>query len=298
MKSFQIFKITSEHAGLTVEQYLRQVLQYSGRNIQRLTRQKGVILNSKTAFLQKKIKPNDTLRISVLPDTSYGVQPEQGFIEILYEDDYMLVINKPAGQLVHPAGHTTAGTLANHLAFDLQQRGILNTIRPIHRLDRDTSGCIIFAKNANSQFILEQQLKTNVLKRTYWALVAGKVFPPCGIIDAPIGAHPTRSNRRAVSSQGESAVTHYRTVSNFLESSLLELTLDTGRTHQIRIHLAYLGYPIIGDTMYGIRSPLISRQCLHAYSVCFRHVRDDSEISVYAPLPADFSSVIASSTEE
>ncbi len=293
MKSFQLFKIATDQAGLTVEQYLRQVLQYSGRSIQRLTRQKGVLLNGQAAYLQKKLKYNDTLRVLIQSDNSYGFHPEQGSIAILYEDNYMLVVNKPPGQLVHPTGHTSHGTLANFLAFDLQQRGILTTIRPIHRLDRDTSGCVIIAKDANSQFILEQQLKNNVLIRTYRALVKGKIFPANGTIDIPIGPHPTRPNRRSVVSQGDPAITHYRTVNTFTNSTLLELTLDTGRTHQIRVHLAHLGCPIIGDKMYGVSSPLISRQCLHANSVCFQHIKDDCKISIHAPLPADFDKILS-----
>jgi 23S rRNA pseudouridine1911/1915/1917 synthase len=294
MKSFTTYKVSEEHAGLTIENYLKQILQYSGRKIQKLTRQKGILLNGKSVYLQKKIKPEDTVRILVFEDTGYGVQPEQGVTEVLYEDDYLLVLNKPAYQLVHPTGQTTSGTLANYLAYQLQQRGIVNTVRPVHRLDRDTSGCVIFAKDSRSQFILEEQLKARTLQRTYWALVKGIVDPSSGMIDAPIGPHPKLPNRRAINGQGEQAVTHYRTIRSFPEASLVELTLDTGRTHQIRLHLAHLGYPIIGDGMYGVRSPWISRQALHAESVRFQHVKDKQEITVHAPLPTDFTHAIDS----
>lgn len=289
MKSFNTYKISKEYVGLTIEDYLKQILKYSGRKIQKLTRQKGILLNGKTVYLQKKIKTNDTLRVLVFADTAYGVQPEEGAIEVLYEDDYLLVLNKPAYQLVHPTARTTSGTLANYLAYQLEQRGIVSTVRAVHRLDRDTSGCVIFAKDSHSQSILEQQLKARTLKRTYWALVRGIVDPPSGTIDAPIGPHPSRPNRRAINEQGEQAVTHYRTIRNLTDTSLLELTLDTGRTHQIRLHLAHLGFPIIGDGMYGVRSPWIARQALHATSISFRHVKDNREITVNAPLPTDFS---------
>ena len=292
MKSFTSYKVSKEHAGFTIEAYLKQILQYSGRKIQKLTRQKGIQLNGKTAFLQKKIKAEDALRVLISEDITYGVVPEKGSIEILYEDDYLLVLNKPAHQLVHPAGRTTTGTLANFLAYELQQRGLLTTIRPIHRLDRETSGCVIFAKDSHSQYILEQQLKERILKRTYWALVKGIVSPPSATIDAPIGQHHSLPNRREISEKGEEAITHYSTVQTFLETSLLELTLDTGRTHQIRLHLAHIGYPIIGDGMYGVRSPIISRQALHASSISFKHVKNKEEITVKAPLPADFVHII------
>lgn len=292
MKSFTTYKVAQEHAGFVLETYLKQILQYSGRKIQKLTRQKGILLNGKAVFLQKKVKLGDTVRVLNSEDTTYGVQPEQGSVEILYEDDYMIVANKPAYQLVHPTGQTTSGTLANYLAYELQQRNSVCTVRPVHRLDRETSGCIIFAKDSRSQFILEQQLKERTLKRTYWALVKGIVTPAVGIIDAPIGKHPSLPNRRAVNQQGEAAITHYRTIQNFADTSLVELTLDTGRTHQIRIHLAHLGYPIIGDGMYGIRTPWMNRQALHATAISFTALKDNQEITIQAPLPMDFSHAI------
>ncbi|MBP2626702.1 MAG: pseudouridine synthase, RluA family [Firmicutes bacterium] len=288
MKSFTTYKVSTEHAGFTLEDYLKQILQYSGRKIQKLTRKKGIQLNGKTVFLQKKIKAEDILRVLITEDTTYGVEPEKGSIEILYEDDYLLILNKPPHQLVHPTGRTTTGTLANYLAYQRQQGGIVTTVRPIHRLDRETSGCVIFAKDSHSQFILEQQLKERILKRTYWAVVKGIVTPPSATIDAPIGLHPSLPNRRAISEKGEQAITHYQTIQNFSDASLLELALDTGRTHQIRVHLAHIGYPIIGDAMYGVRSPIMARQALHAFSVSFLHLKSKQEIIVQAPLPADF----------
>ena len=271
---------------------MKQILQYSGRKIQKLTRQKGILLNGKAVYLQKKVKPKDVLRVLVLEDTAYGVEPEQGNIELLYEDDYMIILNKPAFQLVHPTGQTTRGTLAGFLAYHLQQRGIVSTIRPVHRLDRNTSGCVIFAKDSRSQFALEQQLKERILKRNYWALVNGIVLAEQGTIDAPIGLHPEYPNRRAVDPKGEQALTHYRTIRSFADATLLELTLDTGRTHQIRVHLAHEGYPVIGDRMYGLPSPLIKRQALHAFSVSFKSLKDNHEITVEAPIPPDFTQAI------
>lgn len=292
MKSFTTYKVSPEHAGFVLETYLKQILQYSGRKIQKLTRKKGILLNGKAVFMQKKVKQGDTLRVLNSEDTAYGVTPEQGNIEILYEDDYMIVVNKPAHQLVHPTGQTTNGTLANYLAYELAQRKVVCTVRPVHRLDRETSGCIIFAKDSRSQFILEQQLKDRTLKRTYWALVKGIVTPATGIINAPIGPHPSQQNRRAVHPQGEEAITHYRIIENFANTSLVELTLDTGRTHQIRLHLAHIGYPIIGDGMYGIRTPWMKRQALHAISISFTTIKDKQQVTIQGPLPTDFNQAI------
>ncbi|QJW46899.1 RluA family pseudouridine synthase [bacterium BFN5] len=292
MKLFSTHNITPEHEGLTIEQYLKQVLLYSGRKLQKLTRLKGIRLNGKPAFLQRKLKAADHIQVMTFADTTYGVQPEPGQVDILYEDDHLMVLNKPAGQLVHPTGQTTNGTLANYLAFHLQQHKITATIRPIHRLDRDTSGCVIFGKNAQSQTQLEQQLKEKVLQRTYWALVKGIIQPPTGTIDAPIGPHPSKPNRRAITSQGQFAVTNYQTIRVFQDASLVELSLETGRTHQIRLHLAHAGFPILGDGMYGVRSPFITRQALHATSVTFNHLDNQQKITVTAPLSIDIENAI------
>jgi len=288
MRSFQTYQISAEHAGITVEHYLKQVLHYSGRSIQKLTRQKGILLNGKTVYLQKKVKPQDTLRVLSPQDQDYGVKPEKGEVMVLYEDAHMLVLNKPARQLVHPAGQTTSGTLANYAAHYLAEQGIISRIRPVHRLDRNTSGCVIFAKNAQSQFLLEQQIKARTLRREYCALVKGSVEPPSGTVSAPIGPHSSLPNRRAVTEQGDPAVTHYHTLRSLPGATLLKLTLDTGRTHQIRVHMAHLGNPIIGDGMYGVHSSWISRQALHAASVTFHKLTDHRVVTVRAPFPPDF----------
>lgn len=293
MKKFTVYHIEKDQVQMTIEIYLKQVLQYSGRKLQKLTRQKGILLNGKPAFLQKSLKLGDVLSIKQLEDNSYGVVPEEGFVDILYEDEYMLVLNKPSYQLVHPSGQTANGTLANYLAHDLQQRNIRTAIRPLHRLDRNTSGCIIFAKDAQSQSFLEQQLKAKTIERTYMALVKGVVESDSGRIDAPIGKHPTRANRRAVRENGDAAITDYKTIARYEDASLLELKLLTGRTHQIRVHLAHIGHPILGDGMYGIRSRVIGRQALHAVSIAFKELESQQKITVEAPLPKDFQEALA-----
>ena len=290
MKSYNSYTVADEHQGLTVEMFMKQILQYSGRKIQKLTRQKGILIKGNTVYLQRKLKAGDVLRILSIEDLSYGVLPEPGAIDILYEDASLVIVNKPAFLLVHPTGHTLRGTLANFLAYHFQQRGEMCTIRPLHRLDRDTSGCVVFAKDSRTQAILERQLQNGTLKRSYLAIVEGIVQPPSGTINAPIGPHPTMPNRREIQEQGDQAVTHYRTLQNFSDVSLLQLTLDTGRTHQIRLHLAHVGHPVVGDHMYGKRSSKIPRQALHAVSLCFIHPIEDREITVHAPIPLDFSS--------
>ena len=292
MKTFQTHIVTKDQAGLSLEAFLKQELHYSGRKLQKLTRQKGLLLNGKAVFLQKKVKENDTLRVLIPADADYGVLPEAGPLAILYEDAHMFVLNKPPGQLVHPTGWTTGGTLANRLAWHVQQQGRIITMRPLHRLDRDTSGCVVFAKSDQAQFLLERQLAAGSLKRTYTALVQAVMPQQAGTIDAPIGVHPQHPNRRSVQPQGEKAVTHYKTIATFPDATLLEVMLETGRTHQIRVHLAHAGHPIVGDGMYGTPAPQIKRQALHASAVTFQRLQDKQEITVCAPLPDDFTQAL------
>jgi 23S rRNA pseudouridine1911/1915/1917 synthase len=282
--------VEKTHSGLTLEIYLRDVMQYSGRSLQRLTHKKAIRLNGKTVFLQKKVKTGDQIRVYEQTDQTFGVQPEQGQVDIVYEDENMIVLNKPPFQLVHPAGQTSTGTLANVLAYYFESICQVHTIRPIHRLDRDTSGCVVFAKHAHTQHQLEQQLQTGTLQRQYIAIVEGEITERSGTIEAAIGKHPSLANRRAIVEAGkvEHAVTHFEVLTTCSQASCIKLTLETGRTHQIRLHMAHIGHPVIGDRMYGRRSSLIARQALHAYRVAFYRTDDPSSmVEAIAPIPND-----------
>ena len=287
MKKYNNFTVAPEHTGLTVEQYINTVLQYSRRSVQRLTRQKGIQLNNSAAFLKRQVKSGDIIKIRI-PDETVAITPEEGGIDILYEDSFLFVVNKPPYQLVHPAGRTVSGTTANYLAWYCQENGLGITVRPIHRLDRNTSGCVLFATDARTQYLLEEQMKQNRLSRIYQALVKGILPAESGTFDMPIGPHPSQPNRRRVCQDGESAITHYRVLEQYGGFSLAELTLQTGRTHQIRVHLAAAGYPVVGDSMYGEPSRLIRRQALHASAITFHHPDNKKITTVRAPMPTDF----------
>lgn len=295
-KEFETHQVGAAQASLTLEEYLKEFLHYSARKRQRLTRSKnGLLINGRKTFLHCPLKENDLITLRILPDTEYGVKPEPGSVDILYEDNFLMVLNKPPFQLVHPTGNTADKTLANHLAYTLQQKQLLYTIRPVHRLDRDTSGCVLFAKTAHAQTLLQAQLRDNRLKRTYNAVISGQIEPAAGTIDVAIGKVPGAPNRRMVSMSGDCAVTHYRTLQVLKNGfSFLEITLETGRTHQIRIHLAHLSHPIVGDKMYGRRSPFIARQALHATKVTFLDLATGQPISVLAPLPPDIQKLLES----
>lgn len=291
-ENYQLYTITSAEKSLTLEQYLKDSLHYSGRQLQQLTRSKGIFINKKPAFLKRQLKENDVIKIKTLNDSDYGVTPEIGSIEILYEDDDLIVLNKPPFQLVHPTGQTSNHTLSNYLAGYFQRQNKVITIRPVHRLDRDTSGCIIFAKTAAAQTSLEKSLQIKKLKRNYLAIVSGIINPSQGTIDLPIGKHPQKANQRAIKPNGDRAITNYSTQQAWNSAALLSLNLETGRTHQIRVHLAHLKHALIGDKMYGKRSSFISRQALHANAITFIQPTSQQQITIEAPLPTDMNDLI------
>lgn len=292
-KTFSTYIINLDSTNLTVEEYLKNILHYSSRKRQLLTRHKGIYLNRKPTFMKRQLKENDVLRVMDFPDTTYGVTPQNQKIDILYEDEDVIVLNKPPKLLTHPTGQTTNNTLANYLAYYFQSKQILTTIRPMHRLDRDTSGCILFAKSAHSQTLLAEQLEYRILKRSYLAIIEGCPNHKKATINTPISIHPTFPNQRITAPNGETAITHYEVIKTFPSShSLLSLSLETGRTHQIRVHLASIGFPILGDSMYGKKSNLISHQALHAASIEFKHPESDQQISIQAPMPRDMNELL------
>lgn len=287
MSKFEEYIIDQEHQGLSIKEYLKSVQGMSGRFLQKLTRAKGIYLNGKRVILDKKLKYKDSLKILILQER-LNIIPENNLaIDILYEDDSMLVVNKPAGLLVHPAGQTTGGTLLNYLAGRYAQDSNVN-LHALHRLDRDTSGCVLFAKNAKTKQALEKDLLSGRIKRIYLAVVKGQLPDTQGQITAKIDKDPFRTNRRMVSEHGQTAITNYRVLESIDENThLLELELLTGRTHQIRVHLTHIGLPILGDGMYGVRDMRIKRQMLHAVKMYFTNEQGAVTKELVAPVLQD-----------
>lgn len=289
--TFDSYTVTQAESALTVRDFLR-LHHISARQVQKLTRSKGILKNGRPAFLQATLAVGDIIKIRQLAPTASNLIAENLPLDILYEDDDLLIVNKPPHRLVHPAGRTASGTLANAVAYHLEASGQPRQLYPLHRLDRDTSGCVIFAKNKIAERALTEQRDCHTLSRTYVALVKGIPTQSDGTITLPIGKHPTQANRRAVRADGDPAVTHYRLLHRYDNYALLELKLETGRTHQIRLHLAAIDLPILGDNMYGARSPLMRRQALHAIRTAFIHPRTGKHITVEAPLPNDITNAI------
>ncbi|KIQ94590.1 Ribosomal large subunit pseudouridine synthase D [Anoxybacillus thermarum] len=261
----------SSWVGLSLEQAFQTKWFVPKKMLHEWRMTKGVTVNKKTVPLHTIISLNDHIGVHIKDET---IEPMPTYfpLHILFEDDHVLVINKPAHMDVHPAQPNQTNTLANAVAFHFQCEGIYSKVRHIHRLDRDTSGAILFAKHALAGAVLDKYLAERTIHRTYVALVHGYVKQKKGTIKAPIGRDRHHPTRRRVSKTGERAITHYERLQYDKQKnvSLVRLTLDTGKTHQIRVHMSYIGHPLVGDTLYGGK-PWIDRQALHAISLSFPH---------------------------
>jgi len=221
-------------------------------------------------------------------------------LDIVYEDDDLLVINKPKGLVVHPAAGHQDDTLVNGLLYALGDdlSGINGELRPgiVHRIDKDTSGLLAVAKNDYAHTFLASQLKDHSMARTYEAIVCGSFREDSGTVDAPIGRHPSDRKKMCVTERNSRhAVTHWEVVARYRGYTHIRCKLETGRTHQIRVHMAHIGHPILGDTVYGHKKPELGQdsQCLHAGALCFTHPRTGQPVMVFAPLPQYFQDVLA-----
>lgn len=286
--------VDEQSAGKTIEQILKEDLLISGRMIQRLTRQKGLFLNRKAPFLKKKVKAGDLVRVLIgdRGGEEGALVPEDIPIHVVYEDDEVLVVNKQAGIIVHPIKQGQSGTLANGIAFYWASKGITGKVRPVHRLDKDTSGLILIAKNSYIHQLLDRQLREQQVHRIYWTIVEGKLAEKEGVFREPIAQHPQNPVKRSVIASGEEAITHYRVLEEYSQASLVEVHLETGRTHQIRVHFEHAGHPVLGDTLYGKSHPLIKRQALHAYQLEFIHPLRGDKMEFVQPVPEDMKELI------
>ena len=266
---------------------------------QKLIEQGAVTRNGKPGRKNDKLNPGDRVEYDIPEPRAVDIQPKEIPLDIVYEDEDLLVINKPKGLVVHPAAGHSDDTLVNGLMYAMGENlsGINGELRPgiVHRIDKDTSGLLAVAKNDLAHTMLASQLKDHTMARTYEAIVCGSFREDSGTVDAPIGRHPTDRKKMCVTQRNSKpAVTHWEVVARYRGYTHLRCRLETGRTHQIRVHMAYIGHPILGDTVYGHKKPELGQdsQCLHAGALCFQHPRDGRPVMVFAPLPDYFREVL------
>jgi 23S rRNA pseudouridine1911/1915/1917 synthase len=286
-----------------LDQWLAQALpQLSRSQLQKLIRQGQVLVAGQTVRPSSAVQPGEVITVYLPASEPEAPQPETTPLDVVYEDDDLLVINKPAGMVVHPAHGHEHGTLVNALLARYPDLAALaesetdSADRPgiVHRLDRDTSGLIMVARTPQALRRLQQQFKARTVEKTYLALVFGRPEAIEGIIDVPLGRDPRFRQKMAPRADGKPARTHYRVLEDFEQYSLLEIGLETGRTHQIRVHLAWLKCPVVGDTVYGRKKNVLGlkRQFLHAWRLRFRHPRTGETIELEAPLDAHLQAVL------
>ncbi|MGK9265106.1 RluA family pseudouridine synthase [Bacillus inaquosorum] len=285
--------INDKQDGQWLFSVLKTALKASKPVIQAWVSNHQIKVNHESVITNVILKKGDRVFIDLQEIEESSVIPEYGELDILFEDSHMLIVNKPAGIATHPNEEGQTGTLANLIAYHFQVNGEACKVRHVHRLDQDTSGAVVFAKHRLAHAILDQQLEKKTLKRTYTAIAEGKLKTKKGTIDSPIGRDRSHPTRRRVSPGGQAAVTHFKLIaSNAKERlSLVELELETGRTHQIRVHMASIGHPLTGDSLYGGGSKLLNRQALHAKKVQAVHPITGELIVAEAPFPADIESL-------
>ncbi len=266
---------------------------------QRLIEDGCVKRNGKPGKKNDKLNIDDAIEYIIPEPKEVDIVAKEIPLDIVYEDEDVLVINKPKGLVVHPAAGHQDDTLVNGLLFAMGDdlSGINGELRPgiVHRIDKDTSGLLAVAKNDRAHTFLASQLKDHTMARTYEAIVCGSFREDSGTVDAPIGRHPSDRKKMTVTQRNsKDAVTHWEVVARYRGYTHIRCRLETGRTHQIRVHMAHIGHPILGDTVYGHKKPGLGQdsQCLHAGALCFRHPRDGRPVMVFAPLPDYFQKVI------
>ncbi len=298
MDTFDL-QITETQNGTRLDSFLAEDLDGISRSyLQKLIGEQQILVNNKAVKANYKVKTGDILLINIPDAAPIDVLPEEMDLNIVYEDSDLLVVNKPVGLVVHPAHGHYSGTLVNGLLAHCKDlSGINGMLRPgiVHRIDKDTSGLLMIAKNDLAHQHLAAQLKEHSIKRAYYALVQGVISEPAGLVDAPIGRHETDRKKMAVTfKNSKEARTHYYVKERFARHTFIECRLETGRTHQIRVHMSYLGYPLVGDPLYGTRKNNLDfpGQALHAYALGFIHPRTGEELYFEAPLPEHFQTVL------
>ena len=276
-----------------IKQILKEEFHISDRLIIKLKKNKQLYLNNEAISINHKFNIEDILSINLdFYEESENIVPTKMNLNILFEDDGLLILDKPAGIPVHPSMMHYENSLSNGVKYYFNSINLKRKIRPVNRLDKNTSGILIFAKNEYIQECLVKQMKLGLFKKEYIALLEGNIKENKGTINAPIARKKESIIEREISKDGASSVTHYELIKNYDNFCLVKFILETGRTHQIRVHSQYIGHPILGDTLYGNSSNLINRQALHAYKINFVHPITNKKIEIISKPPKDISKLI------
>ena len=297
MINAHIISVSAENAGERIDKIICSALDTMSRSaVQKIIDEGAVSIGDVVISKNYKVRSGDMIKVIIPQAKELEIAPENIPLDVRYEDDDLLVVNKPKGMVVHPAAGNYDGTLVNALLYHCKDSlsGINGVIRPgiVHRIDKDTSGLLIVAKNDVAHVSLAEQIKVHSFTREYQSVVYGRMKVQNGTVDAPIGRHPVDRKKMAVTQKNsKSAVTHYKVLNEFRDFTHLKLQLETGRTHQIRVHMSYIGHPVAGDAVYGPKKVItqLSGQCLHAGLIGFRHPRTNEYIEIQSELPEYFT---------
>lgn len=275
-----------------INQILKQEFKLSARLMHKVIINKLALLNNKQIDTRSSINIGDNVKIDLnYEEENDNIVPVKMNLDILFEDDCLLIINKPAGIAVHPSILHFEDSLSNGIRFYFDSIGLKKKIRPVNRLDLDTSGIIVFAKNEFVQECLIRQMNNNIFKKEYIAIVTGHLKEKSGVINLPIARKENSIIERCISEKGQNAITKYEVIKELDSMSVVKCFLETGRTHQIRVHFMAIGHPLIGDSLYGSKSSLINRQALHCYSISFVHPITKEVLNITCNLPKDMENI-------
>jgi 23S rRNA pseudouridine1911/1915/1917 synthase len=294
-----IYNVPVEEDGFYLKTILQNRMFISRKLLSRLKlTEQGILLNGHREYISVQVRAGDVIKVHMEQEVSEDILPQELPLNILFEDEHLLIVNKAAGMIVHPTHGHYVNTLANGVVYYWQQQGKNYRFRPIHRLDQETSGTLAIAKNPFVHQQVSEQMKTNQVEKQYVALVHGSMLADEGTVNEPIDRNPDEPHIRIVTESGYAAVTHYKVVERFPEATLVRLWLETGRTHQIRVHMQALGHPLLGDKLYkqavnsdsdrgSAAEPPIERHALHASKLAFTHPITKQRVVFNAPIPPD-----------
>lgn len=291
-----IYKNETKYTNKTIYDVLKNEFDISRNLLIKLKRENKIFCNDLEAKSKDIVKDNDVIKVNLdFVEDNENIVPTKMDLNIIYEDEYLLVLNKPCNTPVHPSHNNYTNSLSNGVKFYFDSIGLNKKIRPVNRLDKDTTGLVVFAKSEYIQEQLIKQMEKGIFEKKYLALVEGTLDKKQGTINLPIARKmPSIIERCVREEDGEKAITNFNVLKEFNNISLIEFKLETGRTHQIRVHSMAIGHPILGDTLYGNPSNLIARQALHSYFISFIHPIKKEQVQFMAPVPSDFENIINS----